>query len=283
MGVLNGVEPGSLYFYRLAGGDQDYPDPASRCHPQGVHGASQVIESEFPWYDSDWTGILLKYYIIYELHVGTFTADGTFEAIIPQLQNLADLGITAIELMPIAQFPVERNWGYDGVDLYAAQNSFGGPPRLKELVNACHRQGIAVILDVVYNHLGQEGNHLAEVGPYFTDRYETPWGKALNFDGADGNEVRRFSIKNALSWVNDCHIDALRLDVVHAIQDNSPRTFLEELVQAIAEEAKQLDRKIYLIAESSDNDVRLIQSQEFGGYGADAQWNDDFHHCCMLC
>lgn len=242
-----------------------------------------MIESEFPWDDSDWTGILLKYYIIYELHVGTFTADGTFEAIIPQLQNLADLGITAIELMTIAQFPVERNWGSDGVDLYAAQNSYGEPPRLKELVNACHRQGIAVILDVVYNHLGQEGNHLAEFGPYFTDRYETPWGKALNFDGADGNEVRRFSIKNALSWVNDCHIDALRLDVVHAIQENSPRIFLEELVKAIAEEAKQLDRRIYLIAESSDNYVRLIQSQEFGGYGADAPWNHDFHHCCMLC
>jgi maltooligosyltrehalose trehalohydrolase len=238
-----------------------------------------VIESKFPWCDSNWTGIFLKAYIIYELHVGTFTAAGTFEAIIPHLQNLADLGITTIELMPIDQFPGERNRGYHGVNLYAAQHSYGGPPGLKELVNACHWQGIAVMLNAVYNHLRAGGQAPGCIWSLFTDRYETPWGKALNFEVADANGVRWFSVENSHYWVNDCNNDALRLDAAHPIQDNSPRTFLEELVKVIREEAKQLDRKIYPIAESSDNYVRLIQSRESGSYGAAAQWNYDFDRC----
>jgi maltooligosyltrehalose trehalohydrolase len=224
-------------------------------------------------------GMPLEDYIIYELHVGTFTPAGTFDAVIPYLEDLVQLGVTAVELMPVAQFPGHRNWGYDGAFPFAAQNSYGGPEGLKRLVNACHRRGLAVILDVVYNHLGPEGNYLADFGPYFTDRYQTPWGPALNFDGPFSDEVRRFFIHNALHWLVDFHIDALRLDAVHAILDNSPFTFLEELVGAVRGEADRLGRRMFLIAESAANDARLVRGRERGGYGLDAQWNDDFHHC----
>jgi maltooligosyltrehalose trehalohydrolase len=276
--TLNGVGPGTLYYYRLDG-NLERPDPASRHQPQGVHGPSEVIDPGFPWEDRHWHGIPLREYVIYELHVGTFTTEGTFEAIIPHLDELKELGVTAVELMPVAQFPGERNWGYDAVGLFAVQYSYGGPQGLKALVNACHQKGLAVVLDVVYNHLGPEGNYLGEFGPYFTQRYSTPWGSALNFDGPHSDDVRRFFIENARYWITEFHIDALRLDAVHAILDHSPRTFLEDLVAEVGEQADQLDRRAYLIAESAANDVRLLKSQEMGGYGLDSQWSDDFHHC----
>ena len=275
--IVENVTPGSLYLYRLDG-KTERPDPASRFQPQGVHGPSQVVDSNFSWQDEGWTGIPLDDYIIYELHTGTFTAEGTFTAIIPHLDTLKELGITALELMPVTQFPGKRNWGYDGVYPFAVQESYGGPEGLKQLVDACHRQGMAVILDVVYNHFGPEGNYLADFGPYFTERYQTPWGRALNFDGPDSDEVRRFFIENALYWIREFHIDALRLDALHAILDTSPFTFIEELARSVRDEAENLKRKAYLIGESAANDVRLIRDVSAGGYGLDAQWNDDFHH-----
>ena len=275
--VIEGVEPGCLYVYRL-NGVQEFPDPASRFQPQGVHGPSQVMDPHFSWEDEGWCGIPLRDYVIYELHVGTFTPEGTFEAIIPRLDELKDLGITAVELMPVAQFPGSRNWGYDGVYPYAVQKSYGGPEGLKKLVNACHQRGLAVVLDVVYNHLGPEGNYLANFGPYFTPRYCTPWGSAVNFDGAGSDEVRRYFIGNALAWITEYHIDSLRLDALHAIVDMSPRTFLAELAEATHRARERLNRNVFLMAESDLNDVRLLRDPELGGYGLDVQWNDDFHH-----
>ena len=275
--TVENVMPGSLYFYRL-NGKTERPDPASKFQPQSVHGPSQVMDSNFSWQDEGWTGLPLEDHIIYELHTGTFTAEGTFNAIIPHLDMLRELGITALELMPVAQFPGNRNWGYDGVYPFAVQDSYGGPEGLKQLVAACHHQGMAVILDVVYNHLGPEGNYLADFGPYFTEHYRTPWGRALNFDGPDSDEVRRFFIENALYWIREFHIDALRLDALHAILDTSPFTFIEELARSVHDEAENLKRQVYLIGESAANDVRLIRDVPAGGYGLDAQWNDDFHH-----
>lgn len=276
--VVENVQGGERYLFHL-GQDRERPDPASRFQPQGVHGPSQVIDPQFSWDDDAWRGWPRNDYVIYELHVGTFTARGTFEAVMTHLNYLVELGITAVELMPVAQFPGRRNWGYDGVYPFAVQNSYGGPAGLKKLVNACHRRGLAVILDVVYNHLGPEGNYLGDYGPYFTDRYKTPWGPALNFDGPWSDEIRNFFIQNALYWVSEFHFDALRLDAVHAILDHSPFTFLEQLGDAVHREAMRLNRQIFLIAESADNDARLVQSRDRGGYGLDAQWNDDFHHC----
>ena len=275
--VVAGVEPGSHYFYRL-NGQQDFPDPASRFQPQGVHGPSQVAEPGFSWGDGHWSGLPLNDYVIYELHVGTFTPEGTFDAIIPHLDELKNLGITALELMPVAQFPGGRNWGYDGVYPFAVQNSYGGPYGLKRLVDACHQRGLAVVLDVVYNHLGPEGNYLANYGPYFTQRYHTPWGPALNFDGPDSDEVRRFFIDNALFWISEYHIDALRLDALDAIVDLSPLPFVAELAATVRRARERWNRKFYLMAESDLNDVRLVRSPDLGGYGLDGHWNDDFHH-----
>ncbi|MCU0562302.1 MAG: malto-oligosyltrehalose trehalohydrolase, partial [Desulfobacterales bacterium] len=225
-----------------------------------------------------WRGIPLAHYIIYELHPGTFTAPGTFDAAIERLKDLVDLGITAVELMPVAQFPGERNWGYDGVFPFAVQNSYGGPTGLKRFIDACHGRGLAVILDVVYNHLGPEGNYLGDFGPYFSDLYRTPWGAPLNFDGPDSDAVRRFFIENALAWIAECHVDALRLDAVHAILDFSAQPFLQDLAEAAALFADATGRRIHLIAESALNDTRLIRPPQLGGLGLDAQWNDDLHH-----
>jgi maltooligosyltrehalose trehalohydrolase len=279
--VVDGVEAGTLYRYCLDGA-LERPDPASRFQPEDVHGPSQVVDSHFDWDDDTWCGLPLREYILYELHVGTFTPEGTFEAIIPHLPTLKALGITAIELMPIAQFPGDRNWGYDGVYPFAVQRSYGGPDGLKRLVQACHRYGLAVVLDVVYNHLGPEGNYLGDYGPYYTERYKTPWGGAVNFDGPYSDEVRRFFIANALFWVTEFHIDALRLDAVHAILDHSAQPFLQELGLAVHARAEQLNRRIYAIAESALNDTRIIRPRELGGYGLDAQWNDDFHHALRV-
>ncbi len=275
--TADGIRPGTHYFYRFYE-SKERPDPASCFQPYGVHGPSEVVDPNYDWNDNQWLGILLQDYVIYEIHVGAFTPDGTFDAIIPRLDHLKDLGITAIELMPVAQFPGTRNWGYDGTYPFAVQNSYGGPAGLKRFVSACHSYGLAVVLDVVCNHLGPEGNYLGDFGPYFTDRYKTPWGAAVNFDGADSDEVRRFFIENALYWIGEFHIDALRLDAVHAVFDFSARTFLEELADAIHQRSDRPDNHVYLIAESNQNDVRLVHSHEHGGYGLDSLWNDDFHH-----
>lgn len=280
--VVRNAGPGTRYFFRLDG-NRDRPDPASRFQPDGVHGPSEVIDEDFSWEDQRWCGVPLSDLIIYELHVGTFTPEGNFESVISCLDKLKDLGVTAIELMPVAQFPGDRNWGYDGTYPYAVQNSYGGPVGLKRLVNACHQKGMAVLLDVVYNHLGPEGNYLWDYGPYFTNRYRTPWGEAINFDGPQSDEVRRFFIENALYWITQFHVDGLRLDAVHAIMDFSARPFLEELAEATNARAERLNRRVHLIAESALNDPRLVRSKDLGGFGLDAQWNDDFHHALHVC
>lgn len=277
-GVAGDARPGDLYLYDL-GNNRQLPDPASRFQPAGVHAYSEVIDPDaFLWEDSEWRCMALRDFIIYELHVGTFTPEGTFDAVVSRLDYLAGLGITAIELLPVAQFPGNRNWGYDGVYPFAPQNTYGGPQGMKKLVNECHKRGLAVILDVVYNHLGPEGNCLAEFGPYFTDRYKTLWGQAVNFDGPYSDEVRRFFISNALYWVVEYHVDALRLDAVHGIFDFSARHFLEELSEALRMQSVKSARPFYLIAESDLNNARIIEPGRKGGYGIDAQWNDDFHH-----
>lgn len=271
------VAPGTLYFYQLDG-EIDRPDPASHHQPKGVHGPSEVIDQQsYGWQDGDWQGIPQAEMIIYELHVGTFTPEGTFVAIIDKLPYLKDLGVNAIEIMPVAQFPGDRNWGYDGVYIYGVQNSYGGPAGLKKLVDACHREGIAVILDVVYNHLGPEGNYLWDYGRgiYFMDKYKTPWGSALNFDDAYCNEVRNYFIENTLYWLENYHIDGLRLDAIHAIYDMSARPFLQELAARVGE---LKGRTRYLIAESDLNDMRILRSPEKGGFGLHGQWCDEFHH-----
>ena len=275
--LLDDVPAGARYLFRIDG-DRDRPDPASRFQPDGVHQASAVVDPEFDWSDGDWSGIPLQEYITYELHVGTYTPEGTFAAAAEHLPELRELGVTAIELMPVAQFPGGRNWGYDGVHPFAVQNTYGGPDGLKRFVDAAHAHGLAVVMDVVYNHLGPEGNYLAEFGPYFTDRYRTPWGSAVNVDDHGSDEVRRFFIENALYWVREFHIDALRLDAVHAIYDETAHPFLQELATAVRLEGERLRRRVFTIAESSLGDPRLLAPAEQGGCGIDAQWNDDLHH-----
>ena len=276
--LADGVLPGAHYLYDLGEG-RVRPDPASRFQPEGVHGPSAIVDPHaFAWDDGRWRGLPLTDFIIYELHVGAFTQTGTFEAVIPCLDHLCELGVTAVELMPVSQFPGSRNWGYDGVYPFAPQNSYGGPGGLKMLINECHRRGLAVILDVVYNHLGPEGNYLSTFGPYFTDRYRTPWGDAVNFDGPHSDDVRRFFMENALYWISEFRIDALRIDAIHGIYDFSAKPFLLELTEAVHTYAKETGRYIYIIAESDLNDSRTVSAPETGGYGLDCQWNEDFHH-----
>src|SRR5580704_13607384 len=258
--VVDGVPPGSRYLYRLGPDGPERPDPASRHQPDGVHGPSAVVDPTFPWEDDDWFGRPLTDYVLYELHVGTFTPEGTFDAVIGHLDGLRDLGVTAVELMPVAQFPGERNWGYDGVYPFAVQDSYGGPAGLKRLVNACHRRNLALVLDMVYNHLGPEGNYLAGYGPYFTPRYRTPWGEAVNLDGPHADDVRRYFVENACQWVSEFHVDALRLDAVHALTDSSPRHFLAELAESVKRvSAGPPPRRVHLIAESDLNDPRHVR------------------------
>ncbi len=277
--TVSGASPGSRYQY-LLDGKTARPDPASRFQPDGVHAPSAVVDPDaFQWTDQAWTGLPLDQLIVYELHPGTFTPEGTFQSIIPYLPYLRDeVGITAVELMPVAQFPGSRNWGYDGVSLYAPQSSYGGPEGLKTLVNACHAQGLAVVLDVVYNHLGPEGNYLNEFGYYFTDHYRTPWGQAINYDGPSSDEVRHYVISNAVYWVTEYHIDSLRLDAIHGIVDCSATHVLRDLAAAVHAQANRLGRNIVVVAESDLNDVRVISPTAEGGYGLDGQWSDDFHH-----
>jgi maltooligosyltrehalose trehalohydrolase len=276
-GSVKNVPAGALYQYVLDG-HSARPDPVSRFQPRGVHGPSQIVDARFDWNDGAWRGLALQKYVLYELHVGTFTPEGTFDAIIPRIANLKQLGVTAIEIMPVAQFPGGRNWGYDGTYPFAVQDSYGGPKALKRLVNACHLQGMAAVLDVVYNHLGPEGNYLGEFGPYFTDAYRTPWGAALNFDGPHSDEVRRYFIQNALQWIEEFHFDGLRLDAINAIVDTSARKFLEELSTVCHAVGEKLKRPVYLIAESDRNDAKVVAGSQIGGWGLDASWNDDFHH-----
>jgi maltooligosyltrehalose trehalohydrolase len=269
---------GIRYRYRLDGG-VPRPDPRSPSQPEGIDGPSQVVDhSVFGWTDQHWTGVPLASAVIYELHVGTFTPEATFDAVIDRLDHLIDLGVNAVELMPVAEFSGRRGWGYDGVLLYAPHHAYGGPDGLKRLIDACHGRGLAVIMDVVYNHLGPAGNYLAEYGPYFTDRYSTPWGQAVNFDGPGSDDVRRFFVDNALMWLRDYHCDGLRLDAVHAILDSSAVHVLEQLADEVSSLAGHLGRTVWLIAESNSNDPRLVRRREVGGYGLDAQWSDDFHH-----
>ena len=272
------VGAGADYVYVLDG-ERERPDPVSRWQPGGVHAPSRVVDpASFRWSDQGWSGIPLRDFIIYELHTGTFTREGTFESMIPRLPYLRDLGITAIEIMPVAEVPGNRNWGYDGASLYAPQSSYGGPTGLKKLVDACHQHGLAVVLDVVYNHLGPEGNYLPEFAPCFTDTHHTPWGKAINFDGPESDGVRGFIIDNALYWLTEYHVDALRLDAIHGIYDFGARHILDELSQAFQDQARRLQRQAWLIAESDLEDVRIINPRAKGGYAFDAQWHDDFHH-----
>jgi len=267
------------YAYKLDTFDRPLPDPVSRFQPDGVHQPSAYfIADRFAWTDAGWRGQAMRDLAIYELHVGTFTPEGTFDAAASRLAELVDLGITAIELMPIAQFPGERNWGYDGVHPFAVQNSYGGPEELQRFVDAAHAKGLGVLLDVVYNHLGPEGNYLSLFGPYFSKRHATPWGDAVNFSGPHSDPVRRYFIDNARMWIRDFHIDGLRLDAVHAIHDESAIPLPAELRDEVHAEGAACGRAVVVIAESNQNDSRLVRERACGGYDLDGVWSDDFHH-----
>ncbi len=272
------IHHGVDYAYEVDG-NGPFPDPRSFWQPNGIHGFSRWVDhSVFEWTDAGWQQPPLGSAVIYELHLGTFTREGTCDAAIGRLDHLVELGITHVELMPVAQFSGSRGWGYDGVDLYAPHQAYGGPEGVKRLVDACHQRGLAVLLDVVYNHLGPAGNYLSQFGPYFTDRYATPWGDAVNFDEQDSNEVRQFFIENAIMWLQDYHFDGLRIDAIHAILDTSAIHFLEALANAVKNLETAQGRHLVLIAESDLNDPRVVRPPAVGGYGIDAQWNEDFHH-----
>jgi maltooligosyltrehalose trehalohydrolase len=276
--ITIGAHPGSLYRYVVADGLR-VPDPASRFQPQDVHGASEVIDPRaYDWQDADWGGRPWSEAVIYELHVGTFTPEGTFLAARSKLDHLVAIGVTAIEIMPIADFPGTRNWGYDGVLPYAPDSAYGRPEDLKALVDAAHARGLSVLLDVVYNHFGPDGNYLPVYAPqFFTDRHKSPWGAGINFDGQHSRPVRDFVIQNALYWLQEFHLDGLRLDAVHAIQDDSATHVLVELAETVR--AAITDRPVHLILENEDNRARLLRRDEGGEPRLySAQWNDDVHH-----
>ena len=275
---VDAARAGSRYGFSVDGGDVR-PDPRSPSQPDGVDGLSEVVDHDaFAWTDSGWRGVPLPSAVIYELHVGTFTPEGTFDGVIAKLPHLVGLGVDVIELLPVNEFPGERGWGYDGADLFAPHHAYGGPDGLKRLVDAAHAAGVAVVMDVVYNHLGPAGNYLGEYGPYFTDKYETPWGMAVNLDDRDSDEVRRFFLDNALLWLRDYHCDGLRIDAVHALVDTSALHLLEEMAIEVEALSAAVGRHLFLIAESDLNDPRVVARREVGGLGMDAQWSDDFHH-----
>jgi maltooligosyltrehalose trehalohydrolase len=270
---------GSEYGFVIDDDASVYPDPCSQWQPNGVHGLSRVYDhARFVWSDERWQSAPLASAIFYELHLGTFTSAGTFDGAIELLDTLAELGITHVELMPVAAFAGDRGWGYDGVALFAVTENYGGPDGLKRFVDACHARGLAVVLDVVYNHFGPEGNYTGKFGPYITNNHNTPWGDAVNFEDAGSDEVRRFFCNNALMWLRDYHLDGLRIDAVHAFVDRSAIHFLEQLAVEIEALASVLGRRLELIAESDLNDPRVVTPQKAGGYGINAQWSDDFHH-----
>ena len=273
------ARPGQRYSY-VADGHQPVPDPVSRVLPEGVHGRTEIVDPDgFPWSPEErsWRGLPLTDYVIYELHVGTFSTPGTFDGVISRLDYLRSLGVTALEIMPVAAFPGARNWGYDGVSLYAVQSTYGGPDGLRRLVDAAHRAGLAVLLDVVYNHLGNEGNYLRLFGPFFTDRHKTPWGDAINYDQPGSEGVRRYVVNNALYWLREYHLDGLRLDAIQTIKDGSPRHVVQEIAEAAHALAAETGREICIIAETDENDARYILPRP-RGTGLDAVWSDDFHH-----
>ena len=278
---LEAAGPGTDYWF-VVDGSEPLPDPRSPWQPEGIEGPSRVVDhGSFTWTDEQWRGCpapRLSGGAIYELHTGTFTPEGTFDAAIGRLDHLVDLGVRAVEIMPVNQFSGDHGWGYDGVFLYAPHHAYGGPDALKRLVDACHQRGLAAILDVVYNHLGPAGNVLERFGPYFTARYVTPWGKAVNLDGPFSDEVRRFFIDNAAMWLRDYHFDGLRIDAVHAIIDTSALHFLEEIVVRAEDLSAAGGRDVVLIAESDLNDPRVVRARDLGGYGLDSVWNEDFHH-----
>lgn len=276
---IEGIGAGARYKYRLDGSDT-FPDPASRSQPDGVHGPSEVVDpNAFRWTDEGWRGLPLEAMVLYELHVGAATPDGSFGALIDRLDDLVELGVTAIEIMPVAEFPGERNWGYDGVDLYAPASAYGGPDAFKRLVDAAHGRGLVVVLDVVYNHFGPEGNYLPAFtsGRIFTERHHTPWGAAVNYDGEQSGPVREFVIDNALYWIHEYHVDGLRLDATHAIVDDSPVHILQELTTRVRASAGP-ERHLVFIAEDERNERKVITPVEEGGLGLDGVWADDFHH-----
>ena len=276
---VGAARPGMDYAYLLDDEDLALPDPRSAWQPEGVHGPSRLLDdAAFPWTDAAWEAPPLSAAIIYELHIGTFTPKGTLDAAQDKLDDLRDLGITHVELMPVNAFPGIQGWGYDGVDLFAPHQPYGSPEALKRFVDACHARSLAVLLDVVYNHLGPDGNYLAKFGPYFTAAHHTPWGDAVNLEDAGSHEVRRFFCDNALMWLRDYHFDGLRLDAVHAYTDRSAINFMEQLAAEVHALEAHTGRSYVVIAESDLNDPRLVTAPEAGGYGIDAQWSDDFHH-----
>ncbi|MFP5488283.1 MAG: malto-oligosyltrehalose trehalohydrolase, partial [Acidimicrobiia bacterium] len=275
---VDSVGPGTRYGFSLDGGPVR-PDPRSMSQPDGVDGWSEVVDhAAFGWTDAAWRGVPLPGAVLYELHVGTFTPEGTFDAAIGRLPHLVDLGVDAVELLPVAEFAGRRGWGYDGVDWFAPHHAYGGPDGLKRFVDACHRHGLGVVMDVVHNHLGPAGNYLPEFGPYFSERHQTNWGPAINFDGPGSDEVRRYVIDNVVMWLRDYRIDGLRLDAVHAIVDDSARHLLEQLAAEVDALAATEGRPLFLIAESDLNDPSFVRSRDAGGYGLDAAWADEWHH-----
>jgi len=281
--TVGNLLPDIKYYYTIEDSSDKLPDPASRFQPDGVHQASQIVDhKQYPWQNDNWRGLPLSSLIFYEIHVGTFTKEGTFEAIIPFLDHLADLGITAIELMPVSQFPGNRNWGYDGVYPFAVQNSYGRPEKLKELIDAAHSKGIAVFLDVVFNHFGPEGNYVDRFGPYFTDTYCTPWGNAVNLDKDYSDGVREYFFQVIAHWYEHYRLDGLRVDAVHMMFDNGAVNFWEMTAGRLNALRQRLGRDFYLIAESDLNSPRTVKSPEFGGWNFNAQWLDDFHHALYV-
>lgn len=280
--LVEAAGPGTDYGFILNNDGISLPDPRSLWQPQGVHGPSRVLDhSAFQWTDGAWRAPALKNAVIYELHIGTFTQERTFDAAVEKFEYLKALGVTHLELMPVAAFPGARGWGYDGVDMFAPQEAYGGPEGLKRLVNAAHAHGLAVLLDVVYNHFGPSGNYLARFGPYFTASHHTPWGDAVNFEDAGSHEVRRFFVDNAKMWLRDYHFDGLRLDAVHAYMDRSAIRFMEQLASEIRDLEGETGHSYAVIAESDLNDPRVVTERERGGYALDAQWSDDFHHALI--
>ena len=277
--ISDGASQAGMHYGISLDGGETRPDPRSASQPDGVLGLSEVVDhGAHDWGDAAWGGLPLAGSVLYELHVGTFTPAGTFDGAIDRLPYLVELGVNAIEVMPVAEFSGDRGWGYDGVDLYAPHHAYGGPAGLKRLVDACHAHGLAAVLDVVYNHLGPVGNFLSEFGPYFSDRHTTAWGAAFNFDGPGSDEVRRFIVDNALTWIRDYHFDGLRLDAVHTIVDESPLSILEQLALEVGALGAELHRTTFLVAESDANDPRLVRRRDAGGHGLDGVWSDDWHH-----
>jgi len=281
-GLTLPASAGDRYQYII--GEMAVPDPVSRLLPNGVHGPTEIVDPAFPWTDALWHGLPLDQYILYELHIGTFTLEGTLDSAIARLDYLRDLGVTAIELMPLNAVPGRRNWGYDGVSLYAVQSNYGGPAALRRFVDAAHQRRLAVVLDVVYNHLGNEGNYLSQFGPYFTARHKTPWGDAINYDDIGSEHVRRFIVENALYWLREYHLDGLRLDAVQTIKDDSQQHIVAEVAAQAHDFAHAEGRTIAIMVETDENLPRYVRRKQDGGYGTDAVWSDDFHHAihCLL-